>query len=203
MADKPLTNEDSPQEQDELQTSENAGDASAKSIAAAVASACEDDVPAESTGEALQTEKERVLRLQAEMENLRSRTAREINEERRYAALPLMRDLLPALDNIDRAIESAEQSGEAAGLLEGFKLVRQQIITILNQHNCQEIEALGEPFDPQIHEAILQQPSDEQPANYVLMVTEIGYLLHDRVVRPAKVIISSGPAETTDASDGQ
>ena len=149
----------------------------------------------------LAAEKDRVLRLQAEMENLRSRTAREINDERRYAPLSIVRDLLPVVDNIDRAIEAANQqvevakpTTESAKMLEGIQLVRQQLMTVLAQHHCQPIEAVGQPFDPQIHEAIMQQSSDEQPANHVLLQTQAGYQLHDRVVRASQVIISTGPA---------
>jgi len=198
-------------------------DMSAEAIAKAVQEACDDseaagqkldlstdssigDLPPSELSAELATEKDRVLRMQAEMENLRSRTAREINDERRYAPLPIARDLLPVLDNIDRAIEAAtqqieaaEQTAEAAGLLEGFKLVRQQLLTVLQQHHCQPIQAVGEPFDPQIHEAILQQPSDEQPANHVLQETQVGYQLHDRVVRASQVIISTGPGDTETA----
>jgi len=151
--------------------------------------------PSSDTESELAIEKDRVLRMQAEMENLRSRTAREINDERRYAPLPIVRELLPVLDNIDRAIEAAEQSGESDSLLEGFKLVRQQLTTILQQHHCKPIEAVGHPFDPQVHQAILQQPSDKQPANHVLQETQTGYQLHDRVVRASQVIVSTGPAE--------
>lgn len=174
-------------------------DVDADTIADAVRAACADDEstqaekPTDLEAE-LAVERDRVLRLQAEMENLRSRTAREIVDERRYAPLPLVRDILPVIDNIDRAVEAAEQSEEAAALLEGFKLVRQQLVGILEQHHCIQIVAVGEPFDPQIHEAILQQPSDEMPANHVMQETQVGYLLHDRVVRPSQVIVSSGPA---------
>lgn len=142
----------------------------------------------------LAAEKDRVLRLQAEMENLRARTSREISEQARYAALPLMRDLLPVVDNMERAIEAATKAGESPSLLEGFKLVHQQLLTALTQHSCVRMEALGEPFDPQFHAAILQQPSDTVPANHVLLVAQAGFKLHDRVVRPAQVIISTGPA---------
>src|SRR5262245_49101185 len=135
---------------------------------------------------------DRSLRLQAEMQNLRNRTSREIAEERKYSALPVLRELLPVLDNIGRAIEAAEKAGEAENLLAGFRLVRQQIETILSRHDCQPISPEGELFDPHFHEAILQQPSKEVPANHVMMVTQTGYKLHDRVVRPAQVIVSSG-----------
>ena len=142
----------------------------------------------------LNAEKDRNLRLRAEIENLRSRSSRELAEQIRYGVLPLARDLLPALDNIDRAIAAAEKSGETGPLVEGFRMVRQQISGILAQNQCEEIVALGQPFDPQFHAAILQQPSNDVPANHVMMVTQSGYRLHDRVVRPAQVIVSSGPA---------
>ncbi len=154
----------------------------------ALAKAGETDLAAE-----LASLQDRNLRLHAEMQNLRDRTAREIATERRYAALPIMRELLPVVDNIDRAIEAAEKAGEAENLLAGFRLVRQQLVTLLAQHHCEEIEAAGEPFDPNFHEAILQQPSPDVPEGHVSMVTQTGYRLHDRVVRPSQVIVSSGP----------
>lgn len=136
---------------------------------------------------------DRALRLQAEMQNLRNRTSREIADERRYAALSVLRDLLPVLDNIQRAIEAAEKAGEAENLLAGFRLVRQQLEAILTRHHCEPISPVGEPFDPNFHEAILQQPAADVPEGHVVMVTQTGYKLHDRVVRPAQVIVSSGP----------
>lgn len=143
--------------------------------------------------EQLATEKDRVLRLQAELQNTLTRKSRELSDERRYAGLALMKDILPVLDNIDRAIEAAEkETSEAAGLLDGFKLVRQQLMGVLTQHQCEEINAAGEPFNPDLHEAILQQPSADTEAGSVMMVTQSGYKLHDRVVRPAQVIVSSG-----------
>ncbi len=175
---------------------EDTVDETAATIAEQVDAACADgeDEPSDLETE-LAAEKDRFLRLQAEMQNLRNRLSRELADERRYAPLHVLRDLLPVVDNIDRAIEAAEQQGEAASLLEGFKLVRQQLVSILEQHKCQPIDALGQPFDPQIHEAILKQPSDEYPADHVSLVTQQGYQLHDRVVRPSQVIVSAGPAE--------
>ena len=144
------------------------------------------------TASELASANERVLRLQAEMQNLRNRTSREIADERRYAALPVLRDLLPVVDNIDRAIEAAEKAGEAENLLAGFRLVKQQLHSILSRHQCEPIAAENEPFDPNFHAAILQQPSADVPAGNVLMVTQPGYKLHEWVVRPAQVIVSSG-----------
>ena len=142
----------------------------------------------------LTAERERSLRLRAELENVRGRTSRELIESARYAALPVVRDLLPVLDNIDRAMEAAAKSGEQGPLVEGIRLVRQQLINMLNQHNVREIAAEG-PFDPQFHAAILHQPSTEAPAGHVVLVAQPGYQMHDRVVRPSQVIVSSGAPE--------
>lgn len=176
---------------DESQNAEALDEAA--SIAQQIEDACADDESRDVEKE-LAAEKDRALRLQAEMQNLRNRTSRELSDERRYGAMPVLKDLLPVVDNIDRAIEAAEKQDESAGLLEGFKLVRQQLVNVLQQHKCEPIEALGEVFDPQVHEAILKQPSEEYPADHVMMVTQQGYQLHERVVRPSQVIVSSGPA---------
>jgi molecular chaperone GrpE len=141
--------------------------------------------------------RDRLLRLGAEMENVRRRTAREIQDERKYGSLPLVRDLLGVLDNVDRAVEAGEKSPDPASLLEGFRLVGRQLRSVLEKHDIQPIVAEGEPFDPNLHEAILQQPSD-QPSGTVVMVTQPGYRLHDRVVRPSQVIVSAGTGEVND-----
>jgi molecular chaperone GrpE len=135
--------------------------------------------------------KDRELRVHAELDNVRKRAARELEDYRRFANLPLLRDLLPVLDNVDRAIEAGEKNADAAALLEGFKMVSQQLGEVLKRHHCTLIEALHAPFDPNVHHAVMQQPSDEHPANTVLMVTQNGYQLHDRVVRPSQVIVST------------
>ena len=114
-----------------------------------------------------------------------------MDERLRYANLGLLRDLLPVIDNVDRAIEAAEKNADAAALLEGFKMVSQQLGEVLKRHHCTRIEALHTPFDPNVHHAVMQQPSEEHPANTVLMVTQNGYQLHDRVVRPSQVIVST------------
>jgi len=139
------------------------------------------------------------LRARAELENFRKRSTRELEERLRYANLPLVRDLLPVADNLDRAIDAAGQTAEAAALLEGVQMARLQFDEVLKRHHCTRIEALGQPFDPNVHHAILQQPSKEHPANTVLLVAQNGYQLHDRVVRPCQVIVSSGPPEQDDS----
>ena len=144
---------------------------------------------------------DRALRSQAELENYRKRAAREMDEQRRYANLYLMRDLLPVLDNVQRALEAADNSGDAAGgLVEGFKMVAEQLQAVLKQYNCEEIAALGEPFDPHLHEAVLQQPSEDYEPGTVMQVLQAGFQLHDRVVRPTQVIVSAGSAAQEEES---
>jgi molecular chaperone GrpE len=133
---------------------------------------------------------DRLLRSQAEIDNTRKRMRREMDEERRYAELRLMEDLLPVIDNINRAIEAAEKNADAGSLLTGIKMVSHQLNEVLERHHLKPIKASGEPFDPAFHQAILHQPSDEHPENTVVRVGLPGYTLHDRVVRPAQVVVS-------------
>ncbi|MCH2202148.1 MAG: nucleotide exchange factor GrpE [Fuerstiella sp.] len=138
---------------------------------------------------------DQLLRGQAELENFRRRSHREADEARKYQSLPIVRDLLPALDNLERAILAAEQTGDVGTLLEGIRMVSQQLFDTLKGHAAQPITAEGQPFDPNLHAALSQVPTDEHPPMTVIQVVESGYLMHDRVVRPAKVIVSCAPPE--------
>lgn len=138
----------------------------------------------------LEAAKDRALRCHAELENYRKRAARELDDQLRYANIGLLRDLLPVVDNVERAIAAAEKNADAGALLEGFKLVNRQLEDVLRRHHCHRIEALNMPFDPNLHHAIMQQPADQYPENTVLTVAQNGYQLHDRVVRPSQVIVS-------------
>ena len=144
--------------------------------------------------------KQRWLRAEAELENVRKRMRREMEENRKFASLPLFRDVLPVMDNLQRAISSAEQNESSTGLLDGVKMVAQQLATVLEQHNCRPIRAEGETFDPNRHEAIAQAPSDQHPAGTVMQVVQAGYQLHDRVVRPSQVMVSQGAASSSGES---
>lgn len=137
----------------------------------------------------------RLLRAQADLENFRRRTDRERDEARKFESLRLVRDLLPGLDGLNRAIASAEQTGDLQTLLNGIRMVTQQFRDVLKAHAAEPIDALGKPFDPNLHEALTQVPSAEHEPMTVLQVVEVGYRLHDRVVRPARVIVSSAPPE--------
>lgn len=133
------------------------------------------------------------LRAQAELENYRRRVQKEIEEVRQYQSLPLARDLLPALDNLHRAIQAGETSQNISELVEGVRMVAKQVDDSLAKHNIKPIDAAGKPFDPNLHQAIQQVSSAEHPPMTVLNEVERGYVLKDRVVRPSIVIVSQSP----------
>jgi molecular chaperone GrpE len=139
----------------------------------------------------LDAARDQILRAQADLENYRKRMRREMDDERRYASLPLLRDLLPVLDNMGRAAKAAETAADTSALLEGFKMVEQQLQGVLRQYQCTPIEPANEPFDPNLHQAISAVPSADHAPNTVVQVVQTGYTLHDRVVRPAQVIVST------------
>lgn len=133
---------------------------------------------------------DRWLRAQAEFDNYRKRVQREVDEERKFAPLPFVRELLPALDNLRRAADVGRTASETGNLVQGIDLVLQQIEQVLGRHGVTPIAATGQTFDPHLHEAVTQLPSAEHPPLTVLQELERGYKLHDRVVRPGKVIVS-------------
>jgi len=133
---------------------------------------------------------DRLLRSQAEFDNYRKRAQREMDEERKFSPLPIVRDLLPVLDNLRRATDAARSANEPSNLVQGIDLVLQQIEQVLARYGVTPIPAVGQPFDPHLHEALTQMPSAEHPPLTVLQELERGYKLHDRVVRPGKVIVS-------------
>ena len=147
---------------------------------------------AEPTAESrLQEAEERLLRAQAEIENVRKRGQREYQDLLRYGEINLLRDILPVLDNIERAIEASEKTADVEGLRAGFRMTAQQIEKLLESHGCKTIATDGVVFDPAVHEAIAQQPAGDAAPGSVMGVASKGYLLHDRVVRPAQVIVAA------------
>jgi molecular chaperone GrpE len=134
-----------------------------------------------------------VQRTRADFENYQKRSARDLAVERRYAQTPLAGDLLPALDNLERAIAAAQQAGDKGPLAQGVALVKSQLLDILRRHGVTRIDAQGKPFDPNLHQAVMQQPCGEVPPGIVTQVLEPGYMIHDRVLRPARVAVSTAP----------
>ncbi|GBD36798.1 Protein GrpE [bacterium HR36] len=144
------------------------------------------------------TFKELLLRTRADFENYQKRVAKEREQERRYACWPLALDLLPVLDNFQRALDAVQ---EDSPLRQGVVMIYQQLQEALRKHGIVPMDAEGKPFDPHLHQALLQQPSRDHPPNTVLKVVEAGFFYHDRVLRPARVIVSVAPAEIAAEAD--
>jgi molecular chaperone GrpE len=133
-------------------------------------------------------------RTRAEFENYQKRARKEREDERRYLNFAFAFDLLPVLDNLERALQAAQQAGDTGALAQGVALVQTQFLEQLKRHGVTPIiDAQGKPFDPNLHQAVMQQPSDQVEPNTVLQALERGYTIHDRVLRPTKVIVSSKP----------
>lgn len=137
-----------------------------------------------------------VLSAQAELENFRKRMRRDMEEQIKFAALPLVADVLQVRDNLVRAIEAARtsDSGSTESLLDGVSLLVKQFDDALGKHGITAIAATGETFDPNFHQAISQMPSAEWPAGSIAYEAATGFQMHGRVIRPSQVIVSTGPA---------
>lgn len=136
-------------------------------------------------------QRERALRLAAEMENLRRRTARDLENAHRYALERFAAELLPVADSLDLALGSAEDAPEA--VREGLAMTLKLLHDIFARHHIEVIDPAGERFDPEFHEAMATQPSTELAPDHVLAVVQKGYRLHERLLRPARVIVSRAP----------
>ena len=132
--------------------------------------------------------REALLRTRAEMDNLEKRTQRELEKARKFMFEGIFKDLLPVIDSLDQGLEATDGDSTTS---EGLALTRKLLLQTLERHGLEPIEPQGEPFDPQWHEAMSAQPSDEHPAQTVLMVMQKGYRLNERLLRPARVIISA------------
>lgn len=137
--------------------------------------------------------KDKWARAMADLDNFRKRMYREMEEERKYQSAPMLKSLLPVFDGLDRAVYAAAQSKKFDDLLNGVQMTIKQLETVLAGHGAKPIVAQGQPFDPNLHEAISQAPSADYPPMTVLNDVERGYQLHDRVIRPSKVVVSTAP----------
>lgn len=130
----------------------------------------------------------------ADLDNYRRRVRKESEEARRFAVLPLAEDLLPALDNLHRALEAARSASDVAQLVQGVQMVTRQFDDVLAKHQVTAIESVGRAFDPNLHQALQQLPSAEHPPMTVLAEYQRGYQMHDRVIRPSTVVVASAPS---------
>jgi molecular chaperone GrpE len=145
--------------------------------------------------------KDRLLRLAADFDNFRKRTQRERSEITRRACQDVLSDVLPVIDHLELAVRHAQDTAGGAGIADGVALVLAQLQGVLRKYGAEPIAAEGTAFDPQCHEAVMYQPSEELPEGIVLAQTRAGYRLGEVVLRPAQVIVSSGPAAGPDGED--
>ncbi len=156
----------------------------------------ETEPPLEQLREEARAQHDRFLRVSAEFENYKKRVQKEHAERLRYAMTPLVKELAAIVDNLERAVSHARNGQENGGqaLLEGIEMVVRQIHEVFAKFGVTRIECLGKPFDPQWHEAMTVVETGEVPENQVMEEFQSGYLLHERVVRPARVSVSKRPA---------
>ena len=160
----------------------------------------EEDERARLAEEALRY-KDRLVRLAAEFDNYKKRTGREFTALVKNAGESLIAELLPILDNIERALQAPQTSEETRSFAQGFEMIRQQFLEKLEKAGMKEIAAEGTPFDPTRHEAVMAVENEDHPADTVINVVEKGYTLNEKVLRAAKVIVTRAPAKAPDRAD--
>jgi molecular chaperone GrpE len=154
--------------------------------------------PPQAEDESLQADLDRfrdlALRSQADFENYKKRAAREKEEAIKYANSALLERLIPIVDNFELGLEAARADGENSPIFSGMNMVLKQLMDFLTEHGVQPIDATGQKFDPNLHEAIAHEPSDEVSESVIIRQTRRGYRMKDRLLRPSSVVVSSGPA---------
>ncbi len=143
----------------------------------------------------LEQAEERVLRTAADAENFKKRLQREKEEQTRYANETFMRELLPVIDNLERALQHSADAPNQEGLVDGLNMTLKGFFDTLARFGCTVIEAIGKTFDPNFHEAVSQEESSKVEPNTVLKELQKGYMLKERLLRPAMVIVSKPPSE--------
>ena len=156
----------------------------------------------------IQELKDQLLRSLADSENLRKRTIKEIADAKRYSHISFVRDLLSSVDNLQRALKAvpddkSQLSEPVKNLVIGLEIVEKEIINTFEKHNLKEISPLNEKFDYNFHQAMFEVPTTEKDPGHVVEVSQKGYILHDRLVRPAMVGISKKPDEKPSNKNNQ
>jgi len=161
------------------------------------------EVALEAAREEARQNHERWLRERADVENIKRRAARERADLAKFACEALLRDLLPVVDNLERAVAHAEGGGDGDPLLSGVKLVRKSLLEVLERHGIRRVPARGTLFDPADHEAMAQVESAVHEPNAVVDEHQAGYRLHDRLLRPALVTVAKAPPTDDDLAKGR
>ena len=139
---------------------------------------------------------DRMLRVAAEFENYKKRAAREMNDFRKFANENFVKAMLPVVDNLDRAIESSSNDKHAnSSVVEGVSMTLKEILKVFEEFSVKPFESLGKTFDPSLHQAVMQEEAEAYPDNTVLKELQKGYMIHDRLLRPAMVVVSKNKAE--------
>lgn len=141
---------------------------------------------------------DRYTRAVADLENFRKRTIREKDELRQFATAGVVEDIIPILDNLSLGLAAARQQTDVKPIVDGIGLVLEQFKSTLSKHGLKEINPQGQAFDPNLHDCISHQPSADIPEEKVSQVVRLGYSLNGRLLRPASVVVSSGPAKATE-----
>jgi len=146
---------------------------------------------------------DKYLRTAADLENYRRRSKRDLDDARAETKTRVLKEMLPVVDNLERAVEHSEKGGESAAILEGVKLVLRQFLQAFERLDVTPIEAAGQPFDPNLHEAISQVETDQQPPGTIVSVLQRGYRLGDRLLRPALVVVAKPRSAPAGAGEAQ
>ncbi|QRK09942.1 nucleotide exchange factor GrpE [Archangium violaceum] len=154
------------------------------------------------TMERLKESHERALRATADLENYKKRAQKEKEEIQKFGSERLLKDFLPVIDNLDRAMEAAQKSADFESLRTGVEMTRKLFESTFGKHGVKGFSAVGQPFDPRLHEAMQQVESAEVPAGHVLYEAVRGYTLNERLMRPALVVVARAPATTSDEQTG-
>jgi molecular chaperone GrpE len=140
---------------------------------------------------------DRLLRTMAEFDNYRKRVAREKDDLLKYGAEKMALDMLPVADSFERALEQAKTAADAAAVIEGVHMIFKQFLATLEKFNIKPFDSVGQPFDPEKHEAMAQQEHPEYTENTVMGELQKGYFLNDKLLRPARVVVSRGPDDSS------
>ncbi|HUL29739.1 MAG TPA: nucleotide exchange factor GrpE [Thermodesulfobacteriota bacterium] len=143
---------------------------------------------------------DRLLRLAADFENYKKRAAKDKEDWTRFANEDLLKTILPFIDNLERAVNHAQKASDTGVLIEGVRLTIQQILQALNRFGLSSFQSVGKPFDPTVHEAMLVVETDQHEPNQVVEEFQKGYLLNDRLLRPATVSVSKPPEKEAQTS---
>ena len=137
---------------------------------------------------------DRLLRVSAEFENYKKRAAREMNDFRKFANESFVKAMLPVIDNLDRAIESSNNKKHADNsMVEGVNMTLKEILKVLEQFGVKRFDSIGNTFDPGFHQAVMQEETEGHAENSVVKELQKGYMIHDRLLRPAMVVVSKKP----------